>query len=147
MAAEVGKVNTAMLFGRAGIPKKERLASFAQAFPMRCAAVDYSHYCNCVDSSVSPVLFHWITVGHRLWTVTFLLFAVDELGALVLSARSPACGRKVPGRRVLDYFRCKDIDIAEAGEFCSMACSLALNASFESFGLRVEGVNKRTNDV
>lgn len=94
-----------------------------------------------------PVLFHWITVGHRLWTVTFLLFAVDELGALVLSARSPACGRKVPGRRVLDYFRCKDIDIAEAGEFCSMACSLALNASFESFGLRVEGVNKRTNDV
>ncbi len=29
MTAEVGKVNTAMLFGRAGIPKKERLASLA----------------------------------------------------------------------------------------------------------------------
>ena len=79
--------------------------------------------------------------------MTFLLFAGDELGALVLSARSPACWRKVPGRRVLDYFRCKDIDIAEAGESCNRACSLALNASFESFGLWVEGMNKRTNDV
>lgn len=85
--------------------------------------------------------------GHRLWTVTFFLFAVDELGVMVLFARSPACGCKVPGRRVLDYYRCKDIDIAEAGDSCSMACSLALNASFESFGLRVEGMNKRTNDV
>lgn len=75
------------------------------------------------------------------------LFAVDELGVMVLFARSPACGCKVPGRRVLDYYRCKDIDIAEAGDSCSMACSLALNASFESFGLRVEGMNKRTNDV